>query len=43
MAWNYVRPLKSVQPYIKMLPLEDGSYECVALDGLPAKSNLQLG
>lgn len=37
LAWNYVRPLKSVQAYIKMLPLEDGSYECVALDGLPAK------
>ncbi|KAL4941645.1 hypothetical protein BDV06DRAFT_235965 [Aspergillus oleicola] len=35
--WNYVRPLKGSQPYIRMEELEDGSYECVALDGLPAK------
>ncbi|KAL2794351.1 hypothetical protein BJX66DRAFT_351276 [Aspergillus keveii] len=35
--WNYVRPLKGAQPYLKMEELEDGSYECIALDGLPAK------
>ncbi|KAL4991464.1 hypothetical protein BDW68DRAFT_198708 [Aspergillus falconensis] len=35
--WNYVRPLKVSQPYLRMEELEDGSYECVALDGLPAK------
>jgi acyl-CoA synthetase (AMP-forming)/AMP-acid ligase II len=36
-AWNYMRPLPPVQPYMLMDPLEDGTYECVALDGLPAK------
>lgn len=36
-AWNYVRPLKSAEPYLRMVELEDGSYECVVLDGLPAK------
>ncbi|KAF7588876.1 hypothetical protein BBP40_005061 [Aspergillus hancockii] len=36
-AWNYLRPLKSVEPYLKMVELEDGSFECIALDGLPAK------
>ncbi|RAL16759.1 putative NRPS-like enzyme [Aspergillus homomorphus CBS 101889] len=36
-AWNYVRPLNKVAPFLKMIPLEDGSYECVVLDGLPAK------
>ncbi|KAL4873584.1 hypothetical protein BDV12DRAFT_208521 [Aspergillus spectabilis] len=35
--WNYVRPLKGALPYLKMEELEDGSYECIALDGLPAK------
>ncbi|KAL4755761.1 uncharacterized protein BDW70DRAFT_167943 [Aspergillus foveolatus] len=35
--WNYVRPLKVSQPYLRMEELEDGSYECVVLDGLPAK------
>ncbi|KAL2813106.1 hypothetical protein BJX63DRAFT_432153 [Aspergillus granulosus] len=35
--WNYVRPLRGAQPYLKMEELEDGSYECIALDGLPAK------
>ncbi|KAL4924554.1 uncharacterized protein BDV17DRAFT_284616 [Aspergillus undulatus] len=35
--WNYVRPLKSTQPYLQMEELEDVSYECIALDGLPAK------
>ncbi|PLB48180.1 NRPS-like enzyme [Aspergillus steynii IBT 23096] len=36
-GWNYVRPLKTAEPYLRMVELEDGSYECVALDGLPAK------
>lgn len=36
-AWNYVRPLPKVAPFVKMDLLEDGSYECVVLDGLPAK------
>ncbi|KAF9894710.1 hypothetical protein FE257_006600 [Aspergillus nanangensis] len=36
-AWNYVRPLKNAQPYLKMIELDDGSYECLVLDGLPAK------
>ncbi|KAE8146730.1 putative NRPS-like enzyme [Aspergillus avenaceus] len=36
-AWNYVRPLKAVQPYLKMLELEDGSFECIVLDGLSSK------
>ncbi|KIA75924.1 NRPS-like enzyme [Aspergillus ustus] len=35
--WNYVRPLKGAQPYLRMEKLEDGSYECIVLDGLPAK------
>ncbi|KAL4884773.1 hypothetical protein BJY04DRAFT_233049 [Aspergillus karnatakaensis] len=35
--WNYVRPLKGSLPYLKMEELDDGSYECIALDGLPAK------
>ncbi|KAL4800546.1 hypothetical protein BDV19DRAFT_398068 [Aspergillus venezuelensis] len=35
--WNYVRPLKNSRPFIRMEELEDGSYECIALDGLPAK------
>jgi hypothetical protein len=36
-AWNYLRPVPAVQPYLQMDLLEDGSYECVILDGLPAK------
>lgn len=36
-AWNYVRPLPSVAPYLHMSPQSDGSYECVCLDGLEAK------
>ncbi|KAL4918623.1 hypothetical protein BDW62DRAFT_210450 [Aspergillus aurantiobrunneus] len=35
--WNYVRPLKGSQPYLRMGVLEDGSYECIVLDGLPSK------
>ncbi|ETS78691.1 hypothetical protein PFICI_08544 [Pestalotiopsis fici W106-1] len=36
-AWNYLRPLESVKPYLSMVPLGGGSYECVVLDGLPTK------
>lgn len=36
-AWNYVRPLKSVENFLQWKPLEDGSYECIVLDGLPSK------
>lgn len=36
-AWNYLRPLESAKPYLRMVPLGGGSYECVVLDGLPTK------
>lgn len=36
-AWNYVRPMPSVAPFLLMSPQGDGSYECICLDGLPAK------
>jgi len=36
-AWNYVRPLASVAPFLLMAPQGDGSFECICLDGLPAK------
>ena len=36
-AWNYVRPLPNVAPYLSMQPLEDGSFECVVLEGAPSK------
>ncbi|KAH6670393.1 putative NRPS-like enzyme [Halenospora varia] len=36
-AWNYVRPLPAVAPFLSMSPQGDGSYECICLDGLPAK------
>ncbi|TVY83631.1 Non-canonical non-ribosomal peptide synthetase FUB8 [Lachnellula suecica] len=36
-AWNYVRPLASIAPYLRMSPQGDGSFECICLDGLPAK------
>ncbi|KAL5334813.1 hypothetical protein BJX70DRAFT_391121 [Aspergillus crustosus] len=35
--WSYVRPMKGSLPYLRMEELEDGSYECIALEGLPAK------
>lgn len=37
LAWNYVRPLPSIAPFLLMSPQGDGSFECVCLDGLPAK------
>jgi nucleoside-diphosphate-sugar epimerase len=36
-AWNYVRPLPSIAPFLLMSPQGDGSFECICLDGLPAK------
>lgn len=36
-AWNYLRPLESAKPYLRMVPLGGDSYECVVLDGLPTK------
>jgi len=36
-AWNYVRPLPAVKPYIYMAPRAPNTFECVVLDGLPSK------
>ncbi|KAH8667011.1 male sterility protein [Xylariales sp. PMI_506] len=36
-AWNYVRPLASSKPFLKMEPIGNGTFECVVLDGLPSK------
>ena len=36
-AWNYVRPLEKVKPFLKWKLLEDESYECIVLDGLRSK------
>jgi Phosphopantetheine attachment site len=36
-AWNYVRPLPAVEPYIYMAPRAPNTFECVVLDGLPSK------
>ncbi|KAF2098088.1 acetyl-CoA synthetase-like protein [Rhizodiscina lignyota] len=36
-AWNYMRPLPKVVPYLRFLPVSDGVFECVVLDGLPTK------
>lgn len=36
-AWNYVRPLGSVEKFLQWKPLDDGSYECIVLDGLQSK------
>ncbi|PYI12331.1 putative NRPS-like enzyme [Aspergillus sclerotiicarbonarius CBS 121057] len=36
-AWNYLRPLEAIEPFLKWKPLEDGSYECIVLDGLQSK------
>ena len=36
-AWNYVRPLPKVEPYILMAPRAPNTFECVVLDGLPSK------
>lgn len=36
-AWNYMRPLPKVAPYLRFVPTGDGTFECVVLDGLPTK------
>lgn len=36
-AWNYVRPLPKIEPYIYMAPRAPNTFECVVLDGLPSK------
>src|SRR5436309_743342 len=37
-AWNYLRMLPPVKPYVLMDEIAPGLYECVALDGLKSKS-----
>ncbi|QDS74306.1 putative secondary metabolism biosynthetic enzyme [Venturia effusa] len=36
-AWNYMRPLFSAKPYIRMIECSPNVYECIVLDGLPSK------
>ena len=36
-AWNYLRPLPSVEPYLRFVKRAPNMYECVVLDGLPSK------
>ncbi|KAJ6014375.1 NRPS-like enzyme [Penicillium herquei] len=36
-AWNYLRPLEKVKPFLTWNLLEDDSYECIVLDGLQSK------
>jgi hypothetical protein len=36
-AWNYMRPLPSAKPYIRMVERSPNIYECLVLDGLPSK------
>ncbi|TDZ41551.1 Adenylate-forming reductase Nps10 [Colletotrichum trifolii] len=35
--WNYMRPLASAKPWLRMMEMAAGVYECVVLDGLPSK------
>ncbi|KAF6835139.1 Iterative polyketide synthase CazM 2 [Colletotrichum musicola] len=35
--WNYMRPLPSAKPWLRMIEIAEGVYECVVLDGLPSK------
>ncbi|WDK22664.1 male sterility protein [Colletotrichum graminicola] len=35
--WNYMRPLASAKPWLRMMPIADGVYECAVLNGLPSK------
>ncbi|CAI6015403.1 unnamed protein product [Clonostachys chloroleuca] len=37
-AWNYLHPLPTAAPYLLFDLLDDGTYECVVLDGLPSKN-----
>lgn len=36
-TWNYMRPLASVRPFLKMVPVGSNTFEPVVLDGLPSK------
>ncbi|KAE9973609.1 hypothetical protein BLS_003501 [Venturia inaequalis] len=36
-AWNYMRPLSSAKPYIRMIERSPNIYECIVLPGLPSK------
>ncbi|KAK7546784.1 hypothetical protein IWX49DRAFT_566463 [Phyllosticta citricarpa] len=36
-SWNYVRPLPKVKPFLRFVPIGEGMFECVVLDGLPSK------
>ncbi|KAF2846669.1 acetyl-CoA synthetase-like protein [Plenodomus tracheiphilus IPT5] len=40
LAWNYLRILPQVQPYVLMDEIAPNIYECVALDGLRSKSTI---
>lgn len=35
--WNYMRPLASAKPWLRMIPIAGDVHECVVLDGLPSK------
>ncbi|KAH8890655.1 acetyl-CoA synthetase-like protein [Thozetella sp. PMI_491] len=35
--WNYMRPLESAKPFLRMLPAGNDTFELVVLDGLPSK------
>ena len=37
-AWNYVRPLAKVKPYLLFDEISTGTFELVVLDGLPTKT-----
>jgi acyl-CoA synthetase (AMP-forming)/AMP-acid ligase II len=37
-AWNYLRPLPQVLPYLLMRPVGHGIHECIVLDGLKTKA-----
>ena len=39
-AWNYLRILPQVKPFLLMDEIAPGIYECVALDGLKSKSTV---
>ncbi|KAH8880847.1 acetyl-CoA synthetase-like protein [Thozetella sp. PMI_491] len=36
-AWNYMRPVQGIKPFLHFEPIGDGQYEAVVLDGLPTK------
>lgn len=36
-AWNFLRLIPSVKPYVVMKALDNSTYELIVLDGLPSK------